>query len=521
MANSPAVSDNPHYLGGIGDWLRHNRDVRPEKTALVVDDKRVNYRALDSRTNQFAHFLHELGVEKGDRVAILMHNSIEFIEALFGCAKLGVVVVPVNYRLGVGEIEFILNDTESKVLIAGALFKQQLTVLERACACLQHIVISVTSEGLGGMASSKEVNYQDAFHFGTSDRKVDVAFADPLIIMYTSGTTGSPKGAVLTHQSITWNIINTMLGPASMEYSDVVLGVAPLFHIGGLNIHVLPALYIGATVVLQNKFEPLDALQAIVRERVSILFLVPAMWRALSQVLEFDDFDLSSLRKLASGGAPCPVSVIRFYQDRGLKFSEGFGMTEGSPGVCMLDDESAVRKHGSVGKPKPNIQVRIVNETDDDVPDGATGELVVRGPSIFDGYWRRPEATREAFRGGWFHTGDLAMRDDEGFYYIVDRKKDMLISGGENVYPAEIEKVLLKHEKIYEAAVIGVPDDQWGEVPKIIAMIQGDHPPTLEELQEFCSRHLARFKIPRYLEIVDDFPRTATGKVKKRELRSS
>lgn len=521
MTNSPAVSDDPHYLGGIGDWLRHNRRVRPEKAALVVGDERVSYRALDSRTNQFAHFLHELGVRKGDRVAILMHNSIEFIEALFGCAKLGAIVVPVNYRLGVGEIEFIINDTESKVLIADALFRQQLTDLELACASLQHIAIAGSGEDFGGMVSGKRVDYQDAFHFGSSDREVPVAFADPLIIMYTSGTTGSPKGAVLTHQSITWNIINTMLGPAAMEYGDVVLGVAPLFHIGGLNIHVLPALYIGATIVLQSKFEPLDALRAIAREKVSILFLVPAMWRALSQVPEFDDFDLSSLRKLASGGAPCPVSVIRFYQDRGLRFSEGFGMTEGSPGVCMLDDESAIRKHGSVGKPKPNIQVRIVNEAGDDVPDGATGELVVRGPSIFDGYWRRPEATREAFRGGWFHTGDLAMRDDEGFYYIVDRKKDMLISGGENVYPAEIEKVLLKHEKIYEAAVIGVPDEQWGEVPKIIAMIQGDHPPTLEELQEFCSQHLARFKIPRYLEIVDDFPRTATGKVKKRELRSS
>lgn len=299
----------------------------------------------------------------------------------------------------------------------------------------------------------------------------------------------------------------------------MVLAVAPLFHIGGLNIHTLPALFKGCTVVLDRQFDPQRTLRWIQQEKVSVLFLVPAMWYALMQVPDFDSYDLSSLRVLVSGGAPCPSPVIEFFQSRGFNFVEGFGMTETAPDVAILSSKDATRKQGSIGLPVATVQVRIVDDQDRDVPPGQVGELVVRGPNVCAGYWNNPAATAEAFRGGWFHTGDLARQDEEGFYYIVDRKKDMIISGGENVYPAEVEQVIRRHPRVQEVAVVGAPHERWGEVPVAFVVLNEGETLALEALQEHCTGRLARFKIPKAVFVVQQLPRNATGKVLKTVLR--
>jgi fatty-acyl-CoA synthase len=339
------------------------------------------------------------------------------------------------------------------------------------------------------------------------------------MMMYTSGTTGRPKGALTSHGNASWNAIHSMLSDMAVLRSDIVLTVAPLFHIGGLAVNTLSALYIGATLILQSQFDPPEVLRTIEREGVHTLFLVPAMWQALTLVPDFDSYKLNNLRSLISGGAPCPIPVIEFFQKRGLRFYEGFGMTETCAGVCILGNEDAVRKNGSVGKPLMHEEMRIVDETGNDVRPGETGELVLRGPNIFLEYWTRPDATEEVFQGGWFHTGDLARQDEEGFYYIVDRKKDMLISGGENVYPTEVEQVLYRHPKVQEVAVIGAPDETWGEVPMALVVPRPGERLTLEELEAFCRDKLARFKTPKHLVELEEMPRTATGKILKRELR--
>ncbi len=512
---SGVQTESVHYLGGIGDWLRHQGQHHAEQEAVIFGARRLSYREFNTRTNQAAHALTECGVRRGDRVALLLLNSNAFLEALFACAKLGAIAVPLNFRLSSAEISFILNDAQAEVLVYHPVFAELFAPIRAETRIRHAIVVAAEGEDRG-----HDADYEQALAANpATEPGTGVAQNDPLMMMYTSGTTGRPKGALLTHGNATWNASNFMLSPLAVHHDDIILTVAPIFHIGGLAIHTLPALYIGTKVILHPQFDPEETLRTIERERVSALFLLPAMWQILSRVPDFDRYDLSSLQTLSSGGAPCPIPVIEFFQQRGLRFLEGFGMTETTAGVCVLDDEDAVRKNGSVGKPMMHVQMRIVDEADQDVAAGETGELVLRGPNIFLEYWGRREATEEAFRGGWFHTGDLARQDDEGFYYIVDRKKDMLISGGENVYPTEVEQVLYRHPDIEEVAVIGVPDDQWGEVPMALVVPRAGAHLTLDELQAFCRDQIARFKTPKHLVELEALPRTATGKLLKHELR--
>ena len=337
--------------------------------------------------------------------------------------------------------------------------------------------------------------------------------------MYTSGTTGRPKGAMLTHDNHLRNVVNSLSFGRGLREGDVTVTVAPMFHIGGLGIHTLPLLYAGGTNVLLPSFDPVQTLEVMSRERATVQFMIPAMWAALMSVPGFDDFDLSSLELAVSGGAPCPLPVIDFYQGKGLPFQEGFGMTETAPIVSVLDADHVKEKAGSIGRAVFHVEARIADEADKDARVDEVGELVLRGPNVFTGYWGLPEATAEAFRGGWFHTGDLGRMDAEGFITLVDRKKDMIITGGENVYPIEVEQVLYRHPAVREVAVVGVPDARWGETPVATVTLQEGAEATAEELIAYTRDRLAHFKCPTRIEFVSELPRTATGKVLKTLLR--
>lgn len=511
-------ADSRHFLGGIGDWLTYRAWYAPSREAIIYNDKRVTYGQLNERVNRTAAVLKARGITKGSRVALLMVNSNAFLEVFFACAKLGAIAVPLNFRLSPKELEFIINDAAASVIVYHARFRSLIEpVRSETTLTFAMCVNGECGEGVVGMDG--DLDYEECLAGSSADEPgTTVVQDDPLMMMYTSGTTGRPKGALLTHANPLWVAVNTQLSALAFSQNDITLTVAPLFHIGGLAIYTLPMLYCGATIVLQSQFEPEALLKTLEKEKVTSLFLLPAMWLMMSQRKDFDDYDLSSLKVLLSGGAPCPIPVIEFFQKRNFDFLEGFGMTETTASACVLTNEDAVRKNGSVGKPLIHVQMRIVDEQDNDVAPGETGELVLRGPSLFREYWNRPDATEEAWRNGWFHSGDLARQDDEGFYYIVDRKKDMLISGGENVYPTEVEQVLYRHPGVKDVAVIGVPDEKWGEVPMALVVPEDDSL-TLEDIQAHCDGNLARFKIPKHLVLLDELPRTATGKILKRELR--
>ncbi len=500
------------FPGGIGYWVTRRAQLAPERWAVADVDRTLNWRDFNSRVNRLAQALAARGVGYQDRVAVLLWNSIPFMEAVFAAAKLGAVLVPVNYRLAPPEAEYILQDSGALLLLVHEGLRDLATA-----AMPPDRIIWVADPG----TSSDDSPYE-ALLAGSQAEEPEVLVSpdDIHIMMYTSGTTGRPKGAELSHGNATWNAIQLMLHEAQLHHDDVVLTVAPLFHIGGLGVHTLPAFYLGAFVVLLPRFDPVTVKDAIQRYKVTALFMVPAMWQAFAQKPEFDRYDLSSLRVLVSGGAPCPIPVIEFYQSRGLTFLEGFGMTETAPNTMILGANDAIRKHGSIGRPLFYQEARVVDEAGGDVPVAQVGELVLRGPNIFRGYWHQPEATEEAFRRGWFHTGDLARVDDEGFFYLVDRKNDLVISGGENVYPIEVEQTLVRHPHIAEAAVIGVPDPRWGEVPLAVVVPKDpQHPVSVGEVQQFCRGRLAGFKIPKVVVTVEELPRNATGKVLKTVLR--
>ncbi|WP_203530634.1 long-chain fatty acid--CoA ligase [Thermaerobacter sp. PB12/4term] len=510
----------------VGDLLARAALLYPDKVAVVDGPRRFTYRDLNRRVNALANALAGLGVRKGDRVAILMPNRCEFLEVLFAAAKLGAIAVPINLRLAPPEVQFILSDSGACVLFYDALLEP--LARHAAAGTAVRALVEARDGPVAGTnppasAESRPLQYEALLepHLPAArEPEAQISFFDPHLMMYTSGTTGRPKGAILTHSNSVWNAVNMLLNEEGLETRDVVLTVAPMFHIGGLSVYTLPALFKGCTVVLERQFDPRRTLELVERERITVLFLVPAMWQAVMWLPDFDRYDLSSLRSLVSGGAPCPLTVIQFFQSRGFRFLEGFGMTETAPDVAILSSRDAVRKNGSIGLPVHTVQLRIVDDTGQDVSPGQVGELVVRGPNVCAGYWNNAEATREAFRDSWFHTGDLARQDDEGFYYIVDRKKDMLISGGENVYPVEVEQVLVQHPKVLEVAVTGAPDERWGEVPAAFVVPKPGETVTLDELVAFCEGKLARFKIPKQLHVVDQLPRNATGKVLKHVLRA-
>jgi len=469
----------------IGRWLRDRARNTPERVAIDYHDRLVTYAELDGASDQFATAFVEAGLRHGDRVATLTGNTPEHVAVLFACAKAGLILLPLSWRLTAPELAFQLDDAEPSLLL-----------VEDGCDELARRCGRPSRRLEPGPAS------------GARAPEVDVADDDGLLLIYTSGTTGKPKGALLTHANCFWTNLSFDLA-TGVRGDDVVLQVLPQFHVGGWNVQALLAWLKGATVVLEREFDAGRVLALIEQKRVTTMMGVPPIYLFLAQEPRFAEADLSSLERAVVGGAPMPEALLETWAARGTAVIQGYGLTEAAPNVLCLPPEDAVRKLGYAGKPYAFVEVRLSD----------LGELQVRGPNVFPGYWRNEQATRDAFtEDGWLRTGDVAERDVEGFYRIKGRLKDMYISGGENVYPAEVEAVLHEHPLVADAAVVGVPDERWGEAGVAFVVADGVSD---EELEAWCSDRLARFKVPKSFRFVGEIPRNGMGKVRKQELRET
>jgi fatty-acyl-CoA synthase len=496
------------------DWITHHARRTPDKTAVIdlASERRLSYRAFDDRIARIAwHLRHRLTIAHGDRIAVLALNTTDTLEMQFACGRLGAIFVPLNTRLTVPELQFIVGDAAPHLLIHdGDLAEVALTVA-KLCKTPSTLLL-----GAGG-------SYEAAITASERFDQPELATLDDVsTIMYTSGTTGRPKGAIITHGMTLWNCVN-LGGPAYITPSSVLLTVLPLFHTGGLNCYTNPVLHAGGTALIMRAFDPALALKLISDPSwgINAFFGVPSIYQFMAQHPDFATADFSRLIIGGVGGAAMPVPLLKIWEGRGVALQQGYGMTETSPAVLVLDRQDAARKAGSAGKPVLHTEVRIVRPDGTDAAIGELGELWVKGPNITPGYWNLPDANKTSFTDGWLHTGDATRIDEEGFYFIVDRWKDMYISGGENVYPAEVENVLYQHPAIAEAAVIGVPDQRWGEIGVAIVAVKPGHLLNQTDIDAHCAANLARFKCPALIHFVETLPRNATGKVHKPTLRET
>jgi fatty-acyl-CoA synthase len=492
---------------GLGSWPARRARMTPGKPALVQAGRVTTYAELEQRSMRLALGLRQRGVSRGDRVAFLGLNCIELVETMFAVAKLGAVFLPVNTRLAPPELRHVLEDSGARLLIWQAGFESGVESPEVAGLGLDRVRIA--DDGGDSLA---ELFGPD----GTIDEPVGLD--DLFMIQYTSGTSGRPKGVMLSHANIVWNVFNLMVD-VDLGSDEVALVTAPLFHTAALNQVLFPTILKGGTALIEAKFDPDRAIELIEREGVTLLFGVTSMYLALAATKRFAEADLSTLRGALSGGAPIPESLLQTWLDRGLMITQGYGLTESSPGATMLRAADGVRKLGSAGTACFFTDVQVVTPTMDPVDVGEPGEVLVSGPNVTSGYWQNPAATDDAFTEGWLRTGDLAVVDDEGYLTIVDRLKDMYISGGENVYPAEVEQVIHTHPAIAEAAVVGVPDERWGEVGRAVVTLHEGAELTEAELLAHLDGRLARYKIPKSVVVVRELPHNASGKLLKSRVK--
>ena len=505
----------------LGEMIARNARKFPDREALIYGDTRLTYKQFNARINQLAHALLDLGIIKGSKVAILAFNCNQFMEAYFAVAKIGAMAVPLNFRLHPEELKYIVNHSEVVAFIMGEAFVQTVKDAQEDLPQVKNY-ISITDTPVEDM-----LHYETWIaRFPDDEPLILVEEEDPVFIMYTAGTTGRPKGAVLTHKNeITmWMLVSTFI-LSEPEVSDLsaarAFAAPPVFHLAAFGFCQC-CLFLGITVVLPVEvFNPTYIMKIIEEERINILLMVPVMAIFLLMLPDLEQYDTSSLQIWVTGAAILPTEtrkrIMNYFPK--VKIFDMFGQTEMSPIVSGLAPNESEGRETSVGKALHFIEIRVVDDEDNDVPVGAIGEAIYRGPTVMKEYYKDPEATAEAMRGGWFHSGDLVRRDAEGFIYIVDRKKDMLISGGENIYPAEIEEVLYKHPKILECAVIGVYEEEWGESPKAVVVLKDGEELTEEEVVDFCKSHLASYKKPRSVDFVDALPRNPAGKVLKTVLR--
>jgi fatty-acyl-CoA synthase len=501
----------------IGDYLARRELYSPEKLAFIDAGKksawRLTYRQANQRANRLANWLKAHGIGKGDRVAILARDGYEHLDVFFACSKLGAIHTALNWRLHWQELLDIFQNTTPKLLVFSDDFRESVEPLAR-----QYPVMLMHLEGEGVLGSTQfEDNLQSAPDVAVSCE--DLEAEDTAALIFTGGTTGLPKAAEVSHRMIAWNTLNTFIH--DLTHHDIYLNVFPMFHTGGLFVYTLPQVIFGGTCIFIRQFDPVQVLDLLEGEHVTVFAAVPTMYQMLAQADNWDRVDLSSLRFCTSGGAPLPVPLVEKYTaEKGIRFKQGFGMTEFGPGIFALAPEDAIRKAGSIGRPNFFVEAGIVDEVNHFLGPDQEGELVLKGPSYCSGYFNNPEASTQAVdERGFFHTGDVARYDAEGYFYIVDRKKDMFISGGENVYPAEIEKALYQHPAVLMCAVIGVPDAKWGEVGKACVVLKPDAHPTEDELIQFVADHLARYKVPKSVIFLPELPISAAGKILKRELK--
>ncbi len=488
---------------------------RPTKAAVLFGERTITYGELDDRARRVAAALQAAGVRKGDRVALVLANTPEFVETLHGAWRIGAVVAPLNVMLTPEEAGYVLADAEASVVVTDrALLPTVLAVRDRV-ASLEHVLVTGS-----GPAPTGTTSFEGALGQERDPLPVDLAPEDLALLSYTAGTTARPKGAMLTHGNLLANLDQMAAVPALAEAeSDVVLLALPLFHIYALNVVLGITLREGATAVLIDRFDPAGTLELIERHRVTVLFGAPPMFAAWLEAARQRDFDLSSVRLAVSGAAPLPGQVLEAFRERlGITIWEGYGLTETAPAVTTnaLGERA---KPDSIGLVLPGVEVRLVDDHGEEVEDGDPGEIVVRGPNVFQGYWKREEESEAAFRDGWLRTGDVAYRDEDGYLFIVDRTKDLVIVSGFNVFPKEVEDAIARHPKVAEVAVIGVPDERTGEAVKALIVTENGESLTEEEVLEHCRGTLARFKWPRTIELVDSLPKHVTGKVLRRALR--
>ncbi|MQA09850.1 MAG: long-chain-fatty-acid--CoA ligase [Pseudonocardiaceae bacterium] len=499
---------------GIGSWPARRARIAPERTVLVHGEQSWTYADLYERTERLARALRGLGVGPGDRVAYLGVNHPALLETLFAVGRLGAIFVPLNTRLAPVEIAYMLGDSGCCVLVHGAEMDSVAWGSVTEVPAVRHVVTV-------GSASNDELEYERLLADGGDGEPVeqDVSLEDTSMIIYTSGTTGLPKGAMITHGNLTWNTMN-QLAHVDILSSDVALGVAPWFHTAGLNQVTMPTLFKGGQIVVAPKFDPGELLATVERMRITSFSAVPTMLKMIVEHPDWESTDVSSLRHVLYGGSPAVEWVARAWVDRGVPILQGYGLSETSPGIVMATAAGAAERPVSAGVPHFFTDVAVLGDSGPEPAPGASGEMVVRGPNVFTGYWQRTEETDSSFvSGDWFRTGDVVQVDDEGWTYVVDRIKDIFISGGENIYPAEVEAVLYTHPSVQSCAVVGVPDNRWGEVGLAFVVVREGAELTEDEATQHVRGRLAHYKVPKYVRFVDSIPTNATGKIRRVELR--
>lgn len=496
--------------------LERSAQTYPDKACLIGLGKRRTYADVHERVNSLARGLMDLGIGRGDVVAILLFNCCEYLEITFAVNQIGAIWLPLNYRLAGDEFQYILKDSETKCLISEPEFVSTISAIQQNLPQLQHRLL------LGSPTFEGWLNYEEVItnNLGAMPPHAEVSEEDLHRLMYTSGTTARPKGVMLTYGNLYWKNIGHII-TFGITRDDRTLVVGPLYHVGGMDLPGTGTLCAGGSLVILRKYDSVAVLKAIHQEKVTNLWLSPAMTIMLFNEPDFESYDVSSVRFIIDGGEKMPATLIKEFTNRfpNAWFADAYGLTETVSGDTFLAKDRMLNKIGSVGKPVPHLNVRVVDESGKDVPPDDLGEICLKGPKIFKGYWKNSEATAAAIRDGWFHTGDIGTLDKDGFLYIMDRKKDMIISGGENIASPEVERVLYEIPSILEAAVVGIPHSKWQQIPKAYVVLKPGEHIDKEEIIAYCGTKLAKFKIPKEVEFIDELPRNPSGKVLKRELR--
>jgi len=503
----------------VGEWVFKRSISHPTRPFLKEaerEDRDFNNKEFNERTNRMAHAIMSLGLKKGDRVATLLINSSEFLEIFFACAKIGVIMVPINFRLATPELLYILGNCEPAALVYSSDYAEKVREIKAKNPGIQHFF----KHGGGELDEDSSITgFAQSFSYNEPIVALEVTESDPLVIIYTSGTTGYPKGVKIPHRSFVFDAMHNILNfGVNRTFKSLV--TAPLFHIGAIGASTTPVIYAGGSLVLKRFFNASEIIKIIVKEKINYMFAVPVMFQMMTEALEWKDADFSHVHYFISGGAPIPVSVIKKFQaEKGVGFAQGYGMTE-SLRISSLALDESIRKAGSVGKEEFHVLLRIIGNDGNDVPEGEVGEVIIKSPSNLLGYWNNPEETKKTLRNGWLYSGDMGKRDEEGFLYLVGRKSELIISAGENIFPAEVERVVNSLPEVKESAVVGIPDDKRGEAVAVFVLLKEGQSLTEEGLVDGLRGKVANFKLPKKVIFVSDFPRNTSGKILKRELKT-